>query len=161
MDELRLTEVPVAEAALLIRQPVAEVFEAFIDPQITTKFWFSKSSGRLEAGKTVRWDWEMYGASSEATAKRIEPNRRILIDWTGYGDTSEVEWIFEPRGDRATFVSITHRGFKGDGDSLVKQARDSTGGFNLVLAGAKAFLEHGIELELVASRHPAALVEPA
>jgi len=36
----------------------------------------------------------------------------------------------------------------------VKQALDSTGGFVLVLAGAKAFLEHGIALNLVADRFP-------
>jgi uncharacterized protein YndB with AHSA1/START domain len=161
MDDLRLTEAPIAETALLIRRPVSEVFDAFIDPAVTAKFWFTNGSGRLEAGKTVRWDWEMYGSSSEATAKQIEPDRRIVIDWTGYGNMTEVEWLFEPRGDRATFVSIIHRGFHGDGDTVAKQARESTGGFNLVLAGAKAFLERGIELDLIASRHPDALVEPA
>jgi uncharacterized protein YndB with AHSA1/START domain len=44
---------------MLIRKPVAEVFEAFVNPDITTKFWFTKSSGRLEAGKQVQWEWEM------------------------------------------------------------------------------------------------------
>lgn len=33
---------------MLIRRPVMDVFEAFIDPDITTTFWFTKSSGRLE-----------------------------------------------------------------------------------------------------------------
>ena len=36
----------VAKAEMLIRKPVAEVFEAFVDPAITTQFWFTKSSGR-------------------------------------------------------------------------------------------------------------------
>jgi len=36
----------------------------------------------------------------------------------------------------------------------VEQALDSVGGFNLVLAGLKAFLEHGIELNLVRDRFP-------
>jgi uncharacterized protein YndB with AHSA1/START domain len=44
---------------MLIRKPVAEVFEAFVNPDITMKFWFTKSSGRLEAGKQVQWEWEM------------------------------------------------------------------------------------------------------
>jgi uncharacterized protein YndB with AHSA1/START domain len=39
------------------------VFEAFVNPDITTTFWFTRSSGRLEAGKQVEWDWEMYGIS--------------------------------------------------------------------------------------------------
>ncbi|EHK53368.1 activator of Hsp90 ATPase 1 family protein [Mesorhizobium alhagi CCNWXJ12-2] len=35
---------------MLIRKPVEEVFEAIVNPDITTKFWFSKGSGRLETG---------------------------------------------------------------------------------------------------------------
>jgi uncharacterized protein YndB with AHSA1/START domain len=42
-----------AEAAILIRRPAAEVFNAFMDPAVTTKFWFTKSSGKLDKGKTV------------------------------------------------------------------------------------------------------------
>ena len=36
-----------AKAEKLIRKPVAKVFEAFINPEITTKFWFTKSSGKF------------------------------------------------------------------------------------------------------------------
>lgn len=36
----------------------------------------------------------------------------------------------------------------------MKQAIDSTGGFSLVLAGAKAWLEQGLTLGLVGDRHP-------
>ncbi len=126
MDNLRLTRVPVAKTGMLIRKPIADVFEAFINPDITTKFWFSKSSGRLEAGKRVQWDWEMYGISIPVTVKAIEPNRRILIEWPGHGGPTAVEWIFTPlEGGGSTFVSITNTGFTGDGDELVKQATDS------------------------------------
>jgi hypothetical protein len=38
---------------------------------------------------------------------------------------------------------------------IVATALDSTGGFALVLSNAKAFLEHGIELNLIADSHPA------
>ena len=60
---------------------MSEVFEAFVNPAITTKFWFTKSSGRLEPGKDIRWDWEMYGVSTHIRVKAVEPNRRILIEW--------------------------------------------------------------------------------
>ena len=63
----------VAKAEMLIRKPVASVFEAFVDPAITTKFWFTKSSGKLEPGKEIRWDWEMYGVSTQVSVKAIEP----------------------------------------------------------------------------------------
>ena len=44
---------PIAKAEMLIRKPVAEVFEAFVDLAITPKFWFTKASGRLEPGKQI------------------------------------------------------------------------------------------------------------
>lgn len=54
---------PVVKVEMLIRKPVHEVFEAFINPGITSKFWFTKGSGRLEAGTRVQWEWAMYGAT--------------------------------------------------------------------------------------------------
>lgn len=159
MDNLQLTQVPVAKTGMLIRKPVAEVFEAFVNPDVTTKFWFTKSSGRLEAGKQVRWEWEMYGISTPVTVKAIEPNQRILIEWPGEGSPTTVEWTFAPQAEGTTFVRITHAGFTGDGDELVKQVTGSTQGFSLVLAGLKALLEHGVRLNLVADRYPKGIEE--
>lgn len=65
-------EAIVAEAGMFIRRPVAEVFEAFVDPAITSRFWFSKGSGRLKPGARVRWDWEMYGAGSWVNVREFE-----------------------------------------------------------------------------------------
>src|SRR6266516_7522854 len=99
MNNLQLTQMPVAIAEMLIRRPVAEVFEAFINPATTSKFWFTTSSGRLEAGKQVQWDWEMYGISIPVTAKAIEPNKRIVIEWPGHNSPTTVEWVFSPQKD--------------------------------------------------------------
>ena len=98
MQNLKLTKVPVAKIEMLIRKPVAEVFEAFINPQITTKFWFTRSSGRIEARKQVTWYWEMYNISVQVDVKEVEKNKRILIDWGNYDSVTTVEWIFTPSG---------------------------------------------------------------
>jgi uncharacterized protein YndB with AHSA1/START domain len=152
-------QAPVAKAQMLIRKPVAQVFEALVDPAITSRFWFSKGSGRLEAGKQIRWDWEMYGVFAEVDVKAVEANKRILIEWGGPDDPTSVEWTFEPSGEDGTFVTVKNWGFTGDAEQTVAAALDSTGGFSFLLAGLKAFLEHGIELNLVADHAPAALVE--
>jgi uncharacterized protein YndB with AHSA1/START domain len=159
MENLQLTHVPTTKTGMLIRKPVAEVFEAFLNPDVTTKFWFTKSSGRLEAGKQVQWEWEMYGISIPVTATTIEPNRRIVVEWPGYGGRTRVEWVFEPQKDGTTFVRISEAGFTGTGDDLVKQVTDSTQGFSLVLAGLKSLLEHNIKLNLVADRYPKGIEE--
>jgi uncharacterized protein YndB with AHSA1/START domain len=141
---------------MLIRRPVAEVFEAFVDPAITARFWFSRGSGRLEPGARVHWEWEMYGFATDICVKAVEQNRRILIDWN---PPTEVEWRFEDRGSDRTWVEVENRGFAGSPDQQVEKALDSTGGFALVLAGAKIWLEHGIEPGFVRDRHPDAWVE--
>ncbi len=151
---MEITQTPVAKAEMLIRKPVAEVFEAFVDPCVTTKFWFTKSTGRLEPGKQVKWNWEMFNVSAQVHVKAVEQNKHILVEWSNQGAPTTVEWFFTPRADETTFVSITNSGFSGTGDERVKQAIDSTEGFTLLLCGAKAFLEHGVLLNLVADRFP-------
>jgi uncharacterized protein YndB with AHSA1/START domain len=148
------TDAPAAKAAMLSRRPVADVFEAFVDPAITSRFWFSRGSGRLEAGKQVRWDWEPYKVSAEVLVKAIEPNARIVIEWSTYGSPTTVEWAFVSRADHTTFVTITNAGFQGDAAEITKQVVGSTEGFTLVLAGLKAWLEHHIALNLVWDRFP-------
>jgi uncharacterized protein YndB with AHSA1/START domain len=143
------------KAEMLIRKPVAEVFEAIIDPAITTKFWFTKSSGRLEKGGQVRWEWEMYGAAADVEVKEIEQDKRILIEWA---DNTQTEWVFTSRADQETFVTITNSGFAGSGDEIVDRAIDSMGGYTILLCGLKAFLEHNIVLNLVADKAPDAHV---
>ena len=150
---------PVASAAMLIRRPVREVFEAFANPAVTSRFWFTEGSGRLEPGARVRWTWGMYGVGTDVVVKAIETDRRILIDWGDPEDpagVTEVAWSFEARGDH-TWVTIENRGF-GAGPDALAQALDSVGGFALVLAGAKIWLEHGLDPGFVLDRHPDARV---
>jgi uncharacterized protein YndB with AHSA1/START domain len=158
MDRLYLTQVPVAQTGMLIRKPVGIVFNAFIDPAITTKFWFTRSSGRLETGKRIRWEWEMYTASADVVVKMLEKDRLIVLEWGEPGAFTTVEFVFTARTDDTTFVNITNAGFSGEGDKVNNQAMDSVAGFSLVLAGLKAYLEHGIELNLIADRFPDLLV---
>lgn len=152
---MRIEHLPIVKAEMLIRKPVAEVFEAFIDPAITSKFWFTKGSARLDSGQPIRWDWEMFGVSVEVSVKAIEANKRILFDWPlSGGSPTTVEWLFAPRADDTTFVTITESGFSGDGDEVVQKALNAQGGFTFLLSGLKAFLEHHIELNLSADHAP-------
>jgi uncharacterized protein YndB with AHSA1/START domain len=154
MGALTLSRSPVAKTGMLIRRPVAEVFEALVDPDITSKFWFTGGSGRLELGQQVTWSWAMYGASTQVSVKVFDPNRRIVIVWDGYSGKTQVEWKFAARGDGSTFVSITESGWTGSADQRVGYVVDSTQGFTWLLAGLKAYLEHDIRLNLVADRYP-------
>ena len=140
------------ETQMLIRKPVSLVFQAFIDPAITTNFWFTKSSGQLETGKTITWEWEMYGISTNVSVKEIDPNRKIVIEWGKPATT--VSFEFNPLSENTTYVVIKNYGFKEAGDDLIAVIKDSTGGFTTVLDGLKAYLEHNIKLNLIGDKFP-------
>ena len=143
---------------MLVRRPLDEVFNAFVDPTVTTRFWFTRSSGKLELGARVTWEWAMYGASADVHVRAIERPSRILIEW-GEPSTT-VEWRFTSLGAEATLVRISNTGFRGTEEEVVGMALDCMGGFSLVLAALKAWLEHGIALDVVADRDPEAHVSP-
>jgi len=150
---------PMAHTQMLIRKPVAQVFEALLDPSITSRFWFSKGSGRLEPGRRIHWDWEMYGHHTEVDVKEIEANKRILIEWNGPDNPSSVEWTFEAKGGDRTLVKVKNWGFgSGDENKTIAEAINSSGGFSFVLAAMKVFLEHGIEPNIVVDHDPDAHV---
>lgn len=148
-----------AEAQMLIRKSPSEVFNAFVDPRITKEFWFTHGSGNLEVNKEVVWTWEMYNFSAKAVAIELTPNERIVFDWYTSEKPTRVTIDFTVLNSDATYVSIIHNGFDKTGDELIEAVIDSTGGFSLVLAGLKAYLEHGINLNLVLDKFPKGLTD--
>ena len=141
-----------AEAQMLIRRPVAEVFEAFIDPGVTKNFWFTKGSDKLQVNKKVTWEWEMYGVSTTVVAKEIIQNEKIVFEW---GEpTKVVEFKFTALSGNSTYVTVSECGYEKTGDKLLTEIKGSTGGFTTVLDGLKAFLEFGINLNLIADKFP-------
>ena len=143
----------VVETQMLIRKPVAEVFNAFIDPVYTTQFWFTHSTAKLEEGKTATWTWDMYNVSSEVIVKKIVPNALIAVVW---GNPAEnVDFHFQSSPDNtSTYVVIKNYGFSEKGDVLLSKLIDTSGGFTTVLDGAKCWLEHGFNLNLIKDKFP-------
>lgn len=139
-----------SEAQMLIRKPIAEVFEAMANPEITTNFWFTKSSGRLETGKTIIWEWEMYGVSAEIKVIEMIPNEKIVFEWQQPART--VEFKFEDIDGKATYFTAKETGYTESGNDLLHVIRDSTGGFTTVHDGLKAYLEHNIRLNLIGDK---------
>jgi uncharacterized protein YndB with AHSA1/START domain len=148
-----LDRVPVARAEMLIRRPVSEVFEALVNPDIAVHFWLNRASARLEEAVRITWEWGAFGAPVDVTVLEFEKDRRVLFEWTAFGKPTIVEWTFTSF-DGATYVTTMNRGFAGDLPQRTKAAIDSTESFTHVLAGLKAWLEHGIQLNLITDRHP-------
>lgn len=152
---------PNVEVSTLIRRPPAEVFAAFVDPAITTRFWFSRSSGPLAPGATVRWDWEVYGVTDTVVVEEFEEPERVVLTTAG-GKGLTVEFRFTPR-EEGTVVTITESGFTGSSadpgysgaaDDVIDYVAGSTGGYTTAVCAAKALLEHGVELGAVRDKFP-------
>ena len=45
------------KAAIQIQKPIEDVFDGIISPEKMSGYFISKSSGKLENGKEVTWQW--------------------------------------------------------------------------------------------------------
>lgn len=148
---------PVAKSEMLIRKPVSEVFEALVNPDITSKFWFTKGSARLETGKSVEWEWGQFGIKATISVTEVKQNKLIRFRWPsgeGESDFRSVDISFEPTSEETTFVRVVESGFDKNDNRLVENIAGQTEGWALVLSGMKAWLEHGINLNLISDHKP-------
>ena len=140
-----------ANARMIVHCPALDVYEAFANPAIMTKFWFPKASGRLEEGREVKW---YVGTDADAFeiivhVKAAQKPHLLQIQW-GDGDSfTDVRWEFESKGESETVVRICESGFSGGQNEVIQKALVSTGGFNQVITAAKALLEHNARMNVV------------
>jgi uncharacterized protein YndB with AHSA1/START domain len=159
----QLTKAPSVDVGMLVRRPPDDVFEALADPAVTTRFWYTKSTGRMAEGAELTWEWEMYRASGRVWVKEVQPGRRIRFAWDGYDPAhpTTVEFQLIPHENNSTYLRITETGFTGDADTQVSRAIESTAGFTFLLSSLKAALEHDITLRVTADAHPPGLQLPS
>jgi uncharacterized protein YndB with AHSA1/START domain len=135
---------PIAEATMLVRRPVAEVFDAFVNPDTITKFWLEATTGPLARGARVSWRFMVPGATEVVTVTRFEPQRLIAFDWS---DGVAVSLRFEDRGKSATRVTAQASGFPSE--HALEGVVGATEGFTIVLCDLKTLLETGRSANLV------------
>ena len=94
----------------------------------------------------------MYNVSTTVVAREILQDQKIVFEWDDPSKTVELK--FKELDDESTFVTVTEYGYNKKGDELLAIIKDSTAGFTTVLDGLKAFLEHRINLNLIADKFP-------
>jgi len=58
-----------------ILKPAHEIFDAIVDPEKMNKYFISKSTGRMESGKSLIWTWEDFDATHEVRVKDVEKDK--------------------------------------------------------------------------------------
>lgn len=137
-----------------INKPVHEVFEAVVDPRhLSGYFTTGGAVGRLEAGKTVTWDFHDFPGAFPVAVVEVEKDRRIVLRWAAADGTPEqggaydttVTMTFEPLEDGRTLVSIAESGWRKTAAAL-KASYGNCEGWTGMLCAMRVYLEHGLNL---------------
>ena len=133
------------KTALQILKPANEVFEAIVDPIKMSNYFISKSSGRMEEGKQINWQFPEFDLEFPVRVGKIESNKYISFYWDVDGIELLVEMTLTSRDENKTVVTITEKSRSND-EAGIKWLKGNTAGWANFLACLKAFLEYGINL---------------
>ncbi len=133
------------KAALQIQKPADEVFEAIVDPARMSNYFISKSSGRMEEGKTLTWKFPEFDPEFSVRVGQTEKSKYISFYWDIEGKEFLVEMTLASQPDNSTLVTVTEKGGKND-EAGIEWLKGNTAGWANFLACLKAWLEYGINL---------------
>lgn len=134
------------KTAIQIGKPAHEIFEAIVDPDKMKNYFISKSTGRMEEGKHILWNFPEFAADIPIRIGKIEQDGSVSFYWQGAaGKETLVEITLEPQSDCATLVRITEKGMMNNLQGISWLGSNTEGWANC-LACMKAWLEYGINL---------------
>jgi uncharacterized protein YndB with AHSA1/START domain len=134
----------IAKTTTLIRQPITDVFDAFVLPDKITRFWLASTTAPLAKGARVTWHFMVPGASEQVEVTQFDPPRLIAFNWS---DGKRVALSFENFESGVTKVSAEVSGFESKSD--IEHVVNATEGFTIVLCDLKVLLETGQSGNLV------------
>ena len=133
------------KVAIQILKPVNEVFEAIVDPIKMSNYFISKSSGIMEEGKQIMWQFPEFDKEFPIRVGKIERDKYISYYWVMEGIEHLVEISLTPKERNAIIVGITEKGRNND-EAGINWLKGNTEGWANFLACLKAYLEYGINL---------------
>ncbi|MBS4211202.1 SRPBCC family protein [Neobacillus rhizophilus] len=127
-----------------IKKPAKDVFEAFVDPSKIGNFWFSSSSERWAAGKTIKLEYDLYNAELEIKVVEVEENNKIVFFWGPPEDEHTVTISLKEMDSSGTIIEIMEEGFQENDAALIHNILDNKEGWVFMLTCLKAYLEFGV-----------------
>lgn len=136
-----------SEAALQITKSAREVFEAIVDPGQMTNYFISESSGRMETGAQLMWEFPEFDGAYPVRVGELVQDELILFYWDVDEVECEVEITLSPgSAPNSTVVRISEKGNFPDTESALKFVKSNTEGRANFLACLKAWTEYRINL---------------
>ncbi|MFB7639868.1 SRPBCC family protein [Peribacillus butanolivorans] len=127
-----------------ILKPVNEVFEAIVDPEKMSNYWFSSGTGRVEQGKTITWRYDEYNAEGVINVLEVEEDKKIVFSWGGYGQETVVTITLKELDNTSTIIEVNELGFKEDDPEIINKMIGQKEGWVYMLTCLKGYLENGI-----------------
>jgi len=131
-----------------VSRPIAEVFDAVVDPaSLSAYFTTGGAKGRLATGTTVTWDFADFPGAFPVEVISVVANEKIVLRWGGTNTASrtEVTMNFTDTGDGRTLVEISEHGWPETEDGLASSYGNCMGWSQMICA-LKMWVEHGINL---------------
>lgn len=138
---------PRFQVQLKVQKPVAEVFDAVVDPRKLSGYFVQAASGPLVAGTTVKWRFAEVPGEHDVVVREVEKDARLVFEWEAGpgGYQIRVEMRFSPIDAGNTMVQIRESGWK-DTPADIQASYGNCGGWMHMMACLKAYLEYGINL---------------
>ena len=102
------------KTALQIQKPAAEVFEAIADPAKMTNYFISKSTGRIEGGKNLVWNFPEFNMDVLVRVNKVELDKYISFYWDSGDKQLLVEMNLASGEDNSTLVTVTEKSREND-----------------------------------------------
>jgi uncharacterized protein YndB with AHSA1/START domain len=131
--------------ALQISKPIEVVFEAIVNPEKMSNYFISKSSGFMEEGKVLIWNFPEFNMDYPIRVGKIEKNKYVSYYWEVDQEELFVEISLELQKNGSTLVTVSEKEMPNNEVGLKWLSGNSFGWSNF-LACLKAYLEYNINL---------------
>lgn len=139
MEKIKFT------VAVRINKPIEEVFKAFTDNEIISKYFVTSASAPIKAvGDKITWSWGEH--KTDITITEYVENKRVAFTWPGYKVDYDTNVFFEFQiVDDKTRVVVTEEGWRDDEAGINSSLMNNAGWKDMLLC-MKAWVLHGIDL---------------
>ena len=133
------------EVAMQIQKPVHLVFDAIINPDRMSYYFISKSTGIMEEGSELIWNFPEFEMDCLVKVGKIIKDKYISFYWLVDEIELLVEMTLTERENNTTLVTITEKSRDNDEKGLKWLSGNSFGWANF-LTCLKGYLEDRINL---------------
>jgi uncharacterized protein YndB with AHSA1/START domain len=126
-----------------ILKPARDVFEAIVDPEKMSNYWFSSGTDRVEQGKTITWRYDEYNAVGIIQVLEVVENQKIVFSWGEKDEETLVTITIEDLDQTSASIEVIESGFKEDDPEIVNKLVGQKGGWVYMLTCLKGYLENG------------------